>query len=652
LGGKRELGAGVESVGKIQGGTGAMSPLTSPRTEAARPQGAAVSKPPSFIAEGALRRFENRRSLFWTILVAICLGVGGDWFSASTQRLYVDEDSAAARQEGTVWQHFGVRGNEVVPEIISRDRARFVFPVSLGAPHSLLFSAYPEGAAEYTITLRSDGTSRQIAARKITSAVSENISIPAGKSELEFAVEGKIAWFDLRLTRKMFLWPAYLGAFLAVAFTMRSRPVSPASRRRIGNWLALGLSTFLSLAVIEAVLRLVSLKLPPAILNARHDLGLFAPDPRWIESPRYKQRLRPNLDTYCEWKFGDIVRMGFIPPELFGAQEHRYPFRTDAEGFRNPAVRDQIDVAALGDSFTDAMASPTEEAWPVRLEKITGRKVQNYGTSAFGPQQELYVLQDYAIHHRPGHVVLAFFAGNDLFDAERFDRWEREGDKPGEETTGWRLVKKFRRYQTLYLSTLARVAMLQDSVAAVSDRRANGDLPRFDRGIFEIPTAERGYLRFAFMPPYLQKLATSRDAFERSRGWELTRATLLRMKETSDRAGSRLSIMFVPSKAEVYWPLVEHSLGPEELQQAIDFCCLYNHMKIRPAEIRANRLAQNDLLRDFCARENIPFVDLTPALEKSAGTGHAVYYVDDDHLNAAGHEIAAQELARFLAREP
>jgi hypothetical protein len=644
MGSEGKLGAGLESVGKI-----------SERQEMMNSEAQTLARP-AHVHAPALRTARSTWAWVYAALFAIGLCAGVDWFSASTRRLYVDEDSAAARQEGTVWQHFGVRGNEVVPEIISRDRARFVFPVSLGAPHSLLFSAYPEGAAEYQIRWRSDGTSRQIAARKITNAVSENISIPAGKGELEFAVEGKIAWFDLRLTRKMFLWPAYLGAFLAVAFAMRNRPVSPAGQSRIGNWLALGLSTLLSLAAIEAGLRLRSLKLPPAILNARHDLGLFAPDPRWIESPRYKERLRPNLDTYCEWKFGDIARMGFIPPELSEGEEHRYPFRTDAEGFRNPAVREQIDVAALGDSFTDAMASPVEEAWPARLEKITGRKVQNYGTSAFGPQQELYALQDYAIHHCPSHVVLAFFAGNDLFDAERFDRWEREGDKPGEETTGWRLVKNFRRYQTLYLSTLTRVVTpqrnSQESVAAVSDRRTGELLPRFDRGIFEIPTEESGQLRFALMPPYLQKLATSHDEFERSRGWELTRATLLRMKETCDRAGSRLSIMFVPSKAEVYWSLVEHSLGPEELQRAIDFCCLYNHMKIRPEEIQANRLAQNELLRDFCARENIPFVDLTPALEKSAGAGHAIYYVDDDHLNAAGHEIAAQEMARFLAREP
>ena len=243
--------------------------------------------------------------------------------------------------------------------------------------------------------------------------------------------------------------------------------------------------------------------------------------------------------------------MGFIPPELSEGREYRYPFRTDAEGFRNPAVREQIDVAALGDSFTDAMASPVEEAWPARLEKITGRKVQNYGTSGFGPQQELYALQDYAIRHQPGHVVLAFFAGNDLFDAERFDRWEREGDKPGEETTGWRLIRKYRRYQTLHLATLAQFAMPRFVVAAVTGRRANGDLTQFDRGIFEIPTSEGNRLRFAFMPPYLQKLASSRDEFERSRGWELTRTTLLKMKETCDRVGGRFSIGIGPSHPTV-----------------------------------------------------------------------------------------------------
>ena len=110
--------------------------------------------------------------------------------------------------------------------------------------------------------------------------------------------------------------------------------------------------------------------------------------------------------------------------------------------------------------------------------------------------------------------------------------------------------------------------------------------------------------------------------------------------------------MFIPSKDEVYWPLVERSLGREELQRSLDFVSTYNHMPLRAADIRANRLAQNELIREFCAAAGISFLDLTPALEQAAASGRPVYFPDDAHWNAAGHEIAAQELAKFLARQP
>jgi lysophospholipase L1-like esterase len=75
-------------------------------------------------------------------------------------------------------------------------------------------------------------------------------------------------------------------------------------------------------------------------------------------------------------------------------------------------------------------------------------------------------------------------------------------------------------------------------------------------------------------------------------------------------------------------------------------------MPLLAADIRANRLAQNELMRDFCATAGIFFLDLTPALEQAAASGRAVYFADDAHWNAAGHEIAAEELAKFLARPP
>ena len=64
-----------------------------------------------------------------------------------------------------------------------------------------------------------------------------------------------------------------------------------------------------------------------------------------------------------------------------------------------------------------------------------------------------------------------------------------------------------------------------------------------------------------------------------------------------------------------------------------------------------NRLALNDLMREFCAEEGITFLDLTADLQSTLSAGHNVYFPDDSHWNAAGHETAAAALARLLRAE-
>jgi len=320
-----------------------------------QPQGAAVSTPPNRAggAKGEAWRFGKRRSLGLLLLLALCLIALVDWFSATTRRLYVDEDSAATQQQGTVWQHFGRRGNEVVPEIISADEARFTFPILLTSRHRLEFTAHPDGQAEYEIVLRADSGERKIASAMIEQPQSASLSLPSGKADLKFVVHGRIAWFDLRLTRQ-FQWPLYLFLFALVVFISH-----PASRipHRTGNWLALIVSTLLCLVFIESVLRAMVLKLPLPILTARHDLGLIAPDPRWVESPRYQQRLRPNLRTYCEWQHGDIVRMGFLSPD--GAKSGYGRARNGASDPESPGNRPRIEHRRRSDgrSLTSARES-------------------------------------------------------------------------------------------------------------------------------------------------------------------------------------------------------------------------------------------------------------------------------------------------------
>ncbi len=194
--------------------------------------------------------------------------------------------------------------------------------------------------------------------------------------------------------------------------------------------LTAGLTAALCLVLLEVGLRAIGDGLPSWITGPRRNLGEVDTDPRWQDSASYGPRLAPRVNTFCEWQHGDIVRMGYLPPGLVRHPSYRFPFVTDGEGFRNPeSDSTPIEVAALGDSFTDGMTLPAELTWPARLARLLGVSVRNYGTAGFGPGQELRVLREYVQARHPRRVVVGFFAGNDLVDAERFESFQRDGGR-------------------------------------------------------------------------------------------------------------------------------------------------------------------------------------------------------------------------------
>jgi lysophospholipase L1-like esterase len=398
----------------------------------------------------------------------------------------------------------------------------------------------------------------------------------------------------------------------------------------------------------------------------RSRLGEVAPDPHWQDSQRYGRVPRPNRDATGQWMLGDIVRMGFVPEEKSPALLHRFPVRTDAEGFRNDSPPGPVDVAALGDSFTDALTLPVELAWPSRLEQRLGRRVRNYGVAGFGPQQELRVLRDHVLPRGPRVVVLAYFAGNDIPGAALFEEFERSGGASSFGVAGWPFKRVVARFDRSYAFLLAQHLMGREvhaaerqegaSVGRRFDAAFTGEdpaaapvgRPSFDRGMFALPVSGRT-LRFAFMPPYLNLLNFGTDDLRAHRGWELTRQGLRDMDEACRRAGARFVVMFIPSKCQVYLPLLRRAWPARELRRSLAFSLPDDPWGVDVDRLARNRLAQNDLVGSFCRREGIAFLDLTPALERAAATGENVYFPDDSHWNARGHQLAAEALARSLA---
>jgi hypothetical protein len=90
-------------------------------------------------------------------------------------------------------------------------------------------------------------------------------------------------------------------------------------------------------------------------------------------------------------------------------------------------------------------------------------------------------------------------------------------------------------------------------------------------------------------------------------------------------------------------------LSPSELRRSLAFSLPDDPWGVDGRRLLRNHLAQNYLMAEFCEREGIALVDVTPDLAAVAAQGRNVYFPDDSHWNARGHQVAAERLARFLA---
>jgi hypothetical protein len=597
---------------------------------------------------------------------ALMLSIARDIGYVTTRRLYIDQRVDDATRSAAA-QRFDIEGSRVVPQIATRDVDRIAFRSALRWPSMLYVDVRPAGRVRYEIHWRDRESNRTLDAGETSTPTTIAVPVPGSTGVLEFVNHGSMTWADprlvgnLRITRRA----AVLFVLIIVTIAVSRRQMRTLRTDRAGRlvWfrrLALAGGALLAVATLEIGLRAVGDRIPPTVAAERHDLGEVRRDARWEDTLRYGRRLRPGVDAMNEWRYGDIVRMGFIPADVSDGTLHRFPFRTDAEGFRNARTRERIDVAALGDSFTDAMTLDAADSWTTRLERDTGLAVQNYGTAAFGPQQELRVLTDYALGHRPRVVVLAYFAGNDLFDAEGFDEFDRSGGAVRRPDPGWPIRDVVSRADTWFVVSAVRAAaawtsthqraeahtILPQERSSASRRRQTDP---FDRGMFMMPIQDH-VLRWAFMPPYLNTLNFTERHLAARNGWRLTREAIVAMRDASRSAGADFVVMFLPFKSQIYLPLLDEAMSRDRLASALHFYLSDNPAPPDVTAMLRNRRAQNNLMRSFCDEAGIRLLDTTDELEKRVRAGINVYFPDESHLNETGHAVVAEMLKQFLNR--
>lgn len=307
---------------------------------------------------------------------------------------------------------------------------------------------------------------------------------------------------------------------------------------------------------------------------------------------------------------------------------------TDANGFRNsPPEKATYDIVALGDSFT--RASGVAFCWPQKLTEYSGRSVLNLGDVGFGPQDELNMLQQYGLKKHPKLIIMAYFEGNDLYDAAAYEQANPF------------ILTRFARY-ILDQSIDAWEAGRRDSIETAVT-------PSYRYPI--TVTINNKDLEMAFFSYYVSWLSVRRDEIASSQNYRITTENILRAQELSEAAGARFLLVYVPSKEHVYLPYVTSTdiltrvftdVPTIELDEA--GFLQFKSQRATPELVSQYMNEQSSQLAAFTAEYDINYLDLTPYFQNEAGTGAELYYPFDTHWNQSGHDLAAELINDYLKK--
>jgi hypothetical protein len=307
-------------------------------------------------------------------------------------------------------------------------------------------------------------------------------------------------------------------------------------------------------------------------------------------------------------------------------------FTTDAHGFRNaPPERPTYDVVALGDSFT--MAANVASPWPQQLAETAGRHVLNLGEAGAGPQQELAILRKYGLSKQPLWVIMAYFEGNDLYDAG-----------------------SYARASPLIITRVAWYFVTRAEAAQpTSSEESNEDFASHSYLYPMTLTINGAELEIGFFSAYFAWATVSEDTIRQSRNYELVCETILDALELSEAAEAQFLLVYVPSKESVYLPLLDEKASLARVLGDVSMLELDSARFIQfapqPVSVelaRHNTGAQASLLGEFAADHDIAFLDLSPTFQATAGAGAQLYYPYDTHWNQSGHDLAAETIAAYL----
>jgi hypothetical protein len=355
-----------------------------------------------------------------------------------------------------------------------------------------------------------------------------------------------------------------------------------------------------------------------------------------------------------------VLRVTYTPPARTltpnvstrtRTSEYDVAIETNSEGFRDSGAHPFFGgrVAVIGDSFVFGSGVVQGDVFTSRLSTSDRPfNVWNFGVPGTGPFNALYLWRDYARQIRPQVLVVTVYAGNDASDALRESReatprlvlaarakmlWHRLRPTSRKKNAATRVVAA----QGWNAFGLENPATEEALLAAAQKRGVSPDSVR--ARLAQIPDSLLQAARTFHSNPFNVAEAVLDpdglrhnillDTPETKKGFEALESALSRIHREVEAAHAQLLLVCIPAAVQVdstyWWPA---------------------HLGVRLDErVVHNTVFQHELL-EFARNNHIEFVDLLPALRKRPNS--RLYYEQDGHWTAAGHDVAAGVIGEKL----
>jgi len=358
-----------------------------------------------------------------------------------------------------------------------------------------------------------------------------------------------------------------------------------------------------------------------ALLLAELLVRLVAPQRLESHRPIYES------DTLLVYRLKKNYNAAYRQPEFeIHEQTNDLGLRDHPVGPKRPGT---LRILGLGDSFSYSNSVNLEETFFKKLEQGLGAsgavEVINAAVPAYSTLQEYRYLERDGIALQPDVVLLGYYVGNDFQDSwELLDSLGRptidvvDGQlQANERFPSARYEQQERVLRTATMSLRAFFA-------------SNSALYVFLRERFSESLWRLGLRNNPPPPDFCAKVFSPSMAA----GWATTQSYLRKFAELTSAKGIRLILVALPTQYQVHEELWKHHFTTFGLDPR-------NYDLEKPQAI----------LREFCERHGIEYVDVLPAMRARAATTK-MFYPIASYMTPDGHQLVASELLVYLRDHP